>query len=43
MYSLSRREILECLVRQGLTEISRMKSECRRFEQYWQERAVRTM
>ena len=40
MYSLSRREILECLARQGIRHLSRMKSECRRFEEYWQERAA---
>ncbi|MGC9323501.1 MAG: hypothetical protein ACP5G0_02015 [Desulfomonilia bacterium] len=38
MYSLNRREILESLVRQGITGLSRIKSECRRFELYWHAR-----
>lgn len=35
MCDLSRREIIEELVRQGLCNLSRIKSECRRFERYW--------
>ena len=38
MIKLSRREIIEELMRQGVHGLSRMKSECRRFESYWEER-----
>jgi hypothetical protein len=38
MIRLSRREIIEELVRQGIHGLSRIKSECRRFEHYWKER-----
>lgn len=33
--SLTRREILEQLVRQGIMGLSRIKHECRCFELYW--------
>jgi len=36
MFSLSRREIIEELIRQGVYGLSRIKSECRRFERYWE-------
>lgn len=35
---LSRREVLESLSRQGITGLSRIKGECRRFERHWQRR-----
>jgi hypothetical protein len=38
MFRLSRREIIEELIRQGVNGLSRIKSECRRFESYWEER-----
>ncbi len=38
MIKLSRREIIEELMRQGVHGLSRMKFECRRFESYWEER-----
>ncbi len=31
---LDRREILECLKRQGVQGLARIKTECRRFEHY---------
>jgi hypothetical protein len=37
-YNLSRREIIEELMRQGLNSLSRIKSECRRFEEFWEAR-----
>ena len=40
MFRLSRREILEELMRQGVYGLSRIKSECRRFECYWKTRAT---
>ncbi|MDT8272774.1 MAG: hypothetical protein RRA35_06245 [Desulfomonilia bacterium] len=40
MDGLNRREILECLVRQGVRGLSRIKSECRRFERYWMARSL---
>ena len=36
MIRLERREILESLVRQGVEGFDRLKSDCRRFEQYWE-------
>ncbi len=38
MFKLSRREIIEGLMRQGVYGLSRIKSECRRFERYWEDR-----
>jgi len=35
MLRLNRREILEELIRMGVYGLSRIKSECRRFEYYW--------
>jgi hypothetical protein len=35
VHTLSRREIIEELKRQGVQGLSRIKSECRRFERYW--------
>ncbi|MGO9145987.1 MAG: hypothetical protein ACLQDF_06425 [Desulfomonilia bacterium] len=40
MFRLNRREIIEGLIRQGVYGLSRIKSECRRFEHYWEERMV---
>lgn len=40
MIRLSRKEILEELVRQGVHGLARMKSECRRFERYWELRVA---
>jgi hypothetical protein len=37
MYKLTRREIIECLIKQGLQELSKIKAECRRYELYWEE------
>jgi len=36
MFRLSRREIIDALMRQGMHGLSRIKSECRRFESYWE-------
>ena len=36
MIRLERREILESLVRQGVRGFDRLKSDCRRFERYWE-------
>ncbi len=36
--NLDRREILEALVRQGVLILSKLKSECRLFEEYQQAR-----
>jgi hypothetical protein len=38
MIKLSRKEIIEELVRQGIHGLSRIKFECRRFEHYWEDR-----
>jgi hypothetical protein len=38
MFRLSRREIIEELMRQGVHGSSRIISECRRFERYWEAR-----
>jgi hypothetical protein len=38
MFRLSRREIIEELMRQGVHGFSKIKFECRRFEHYWEER-----
>jgi hypothetical protein len=35
---LSRREIIEELMRQGVRGLSRIKIECCRFESYWENR-----
>lgn len=35
MFRLSRREILEQLVRLGVHGLSRLKDDCRKFERYW--------
>jgi hypothetical protein len=40
MFRLSRREILEELIRQGVYGLTRIKSECRWFECYWETRAT---
>jgi hypothetical protein len=40
MIKLSRREIIEELMRQGVHGLSRIKNECRRFEIYWEERVA---
>jgi hypothetical protein len=36
MFRLSRREILEQLVRLGVRGLSRIKTDCRDFERYWE-------
>lgn len=38
MIRLSRKEIIEELVRQGIHGLSRINSECRSFERYWEDR-----
>jgi hypothetical protein len=38
LFRLSRREVLEELVRQGLYGLSRIKSECLSYEHYWETR-----
>jgi hypothetical protein len=40
MIRLSRKEIIEELVRQGVYGLSRIKFECRRFERYWETRVA---
>jgi hypothetical protein len=40
MIRLSRKEIIEELIRQGLHGLSRIKAECHRFERYWETRNV---
>jgi hypothetical protein len=37
-FRLRRREVLEELLRQGVCRLSKIKSECRRFELYWETR-----
>lgn len=40
MFRLSRREILEELIRLGVYGLSQIKHECRRFECNWETRAT---